>query len=197
MSYLSLGSYALNSKCLKRWQSLLGQCQRTLAEQQIMVGNPGTILADVNTMLEFVGPDGIVSKSGNATLPAERLPELNARAGHPIKLILKRALLRDYPNLAGIFVLLRVMDLFQMRGKRLMVCSTALESWRALNPTEQYFALLEALLFHAHSSVLGDEATREEGPQSFEDAVSFLAQLTERWRNFECYDSASILGPQG
>ena len=73
-------------------------------------------------MLEFVGPGGIVTKSRNASLPSELLPELNAKVSHPIQLALKRALLRDYPNLAGIFILLRVMDLLQMKGNRLAVC---------------------------------------------------------------------------
>jgi hypothetical protein len=52
-----------------------------------------------------------VTKSRNAALPADRLPGLNARISHPLELRLKRALLRDYPNLAGLFILLRVMNL--------------------------------------------------------------------------------------
>ena len=72
------------------------QCQRRLTEQQITSREPGTILKDVNTVLEFVGPDGIVNKSRNASFPPERLQELNAKVGHPIQLDLKRALLRDY-----------------------------------------------------------------------------------------------------
>ena len=31
----------------------------------------------------------------------------------PVELTLKRALLKDYPNLAGIFILLRVMELLR------------------------------------------------------------------------------------
>ena len=147
-------------------------------------------------MLEFVGPDGIVTKSRNASLPSERLPELNAKVSDPIQLVLKRALLRDYPNLAGIFILLRVMDLLQMKGQQLVVCPAALEFWRGLNCTEQYFAVLEALLFQAHSSVLGGERTREE-PQAFETITVFLGQLSDRWRNFNHYDSVRTFGPQG
>src|ERR1017187_2208354 len=135
--------YSLDTKSWKRWRTLADQCQRRLTEQQITLLDPGTILKDVKAMLEFVGPDGIVTKSRNANLPPERLPELNAKVSHPIQLVLKRALLRDYPNLAGIFVLLRVMDLVQMKGHRLVICPGALEFWRGLNCTEQYFALLE------------------------------------------------------
>ena len=184
------------SKSWKRWRSLAGQCQRRLTEQQIAFGDPGTILKDVDTLLEFVGPGGLVTKSRNASLPSELLPELNAKVSHPIQLALKRALLRDYPNLAGIFILLRVMDLLQMKGHRLVVCPEALEFWRRLNVTEQYFALLEALLFQAQSTVLGGEDTRED-PQSIELIAALLDQLSERWRNFERYDSVRYMGPRG
>jgi hypothetical protein len=111
-------------------------------------------------------------------------------------LALKRALLRDYPNLAGIFILLRVMDLLQMKGNRLVVCPAALEFWRSLNVTERYFALLEALLFQAQSTVLGGENTRED-TQSIEAIAVFLDQLSDRWRNFSHYESVQAMGPRG
>jgi hypothetical protein len=188
--------YGLESKSWKRWHSLADQCQRRLTEQQIAFGEPGAILKDVDALMGFVGTGGIVTKSRNASLPSDRLPELNAKASHPIQLALKRALLRDYPNLAGSFILLRVMDLLQMEGNRLVVCPAALEFWRSLNVTEQYFALLEALLFQAQSTVLGGEDTRED-PQSMEAISVFLGQLSDRWRNFDHYESVRLLGPKG
>ena len=157
---------------------------------------PGTILNDVRILLECVGPGGVVTKGHNASFPTEWLPELNAKMGHPVKLRLKRALLRDYPNLAGLFVLLRVMDLLGVRGKRPVLGPTATGLWQSLNPTEQYFALLEALLFRAQSSALGGEENRREAPGS-EVVPVFLAQLSDRWRNFSAYDSVSLLGPRG
>jgi hypothetical protein len=188
--------YDLDQRGWKRWRSVADQCQRRLTEQQITLGNPGTILRDVDTLLEFVGPSGIVTKGRNASLPSERLPELNLKSSHPIELVLKRALLRDYPNLAGIFILLRVMDLLQMKGRRLVVCSAALAGWRGLNCTEQYFALLEAFLFHAESSVLGGERRHEEA-RPFEMITLFLGQLSARWRSFEHYESVRFFGLQG
>ncbi len=192
MLYLS----GLEPKSWKRWRSLADQCQRRLTEQQIAFGDPGTILKDVDTLLGFVGRGGIATKSRNASLPSELLPDLNAKVSHPIQLALKRALLRDYPNLAGIFILTRIMDLLQMKGNRLVVCPAALEFWRSLNVTEQYFAMLEALLFQAQSTVLGGENTRED-PQSIEAIAVFLDQLSDRWRNFDHYESVRHLGPRG
>jgi hypothetical protein len=123
-----------------------------LTEQPITPAGPGSILKDVDSFLEFVGTEGIATKSRSSTLPSGRLTELNQKSSYPVELTLKRALLRDYPNLAGIFVLLRVMDLLQVKGPRLTVCPTAPQFWRGLNCTQQYFALLEALLFRASHS---------------------------------------------
>jgi len=187
----------LEPKNLKRWQTLAAQCQRQLTEQQILPGNPGTILKDVNTFLECIGPDGMVTRSRNACVPSERLPELNAKSGHPIELPLKRPLLRDYPNLAGVFILLRVMELVEMQGNRLTVQPAALEVWRGLNFTEQYFALLEALLFQAQSSVLGARVNRREETQTFQNSIFFLGHLSNHWCQFDEYASIYILGPQG
>jgi hypothetical protein len=131
---------ALGVPSERPWQDLGKECRR-LKERQIEPGNPGTILRDVQTIIEFIGSDGLVTKSRNASFPAARLPELNAKMGSPIQLGLKRALLRDYPNLAGIFILLRVMDLLRMKARRLSVCAAAAEVWRKLNPTGQYFTL--------------------------------------------------------
>jgi len=148
-------------------------------------------------LLEFVGLGGIATQSRNASLPSKLLPELNAKTSHPIQLSLKRPLLRDYPNLAGVFILLRVLDLLQMKGKRLSVHPAAWEAWRGLNCTEQYFTLLEALLFQAQSSVLGGRANRCEAPEAFQTSTFFLGQLSERWREFDYYESVSVFGPQG
>ncbi len=177
--------YFYDKPLQRRWQNLEDECKGRLTGQQIVPGNPGTILKDVDTMLEFVGPKGVVSKSRNGSLPSECLSDLNARTGHPIELALNRPLLRDYPNLAGIFVLLRVMRLVRMQGTRLVVCPAALEMWRGLNPTERYFALLEALLFEAQSAVLGGEAKRRQPEQAYQGVLGFLSELTTRWHDYQ------------
>jgi hypothetical protein len=120
MSYLSL--YDLSRAAWKKWEEKANQSRRTLAEQPITPEGPGTILRDVDSFLQFVGSDGVVTQSCNGAIPISRLMELNQRSSHPIQLNLKRPLLRDFPNLAGVFILLRVMDLLQINGSRLAVC---------------------------------------------------------------------------
>ena len=189
--------YNAKRRSLKQWAERMEECQRRLTEQRIEPGNPGTILNDIQTMLEFVGPQGLLTQSRNAALPTDRLPELNARISHPLELRLKRALLRDYPNLAGLFILLRVMNLYQAEEKRLRVNPSTLAVWRDLNPTEQYFALLEALLFLAQSSALAEERRSREDAEAFDTLTMFLSQLTERWHTFERYESIYTFGSHG
>jgi hypothetical protein len=176
---------------------LADECRRRLTEQKIFIGNPGTILKDIEILLEHVGSHSLEIRSGNTTLPTKCLPELNSKVSHPIDTALKRPLLRNYPNLAGLFVLLRAMDLLQVKGNRLVFCPAALQAWRALNPTEQYFSLLEALLFEAQSSVLGAGHRRHQETQSLELMALFLGQLTEKWRDFDHYESVRTFGPEG
>ncbi|MCL4176180.1 MAG: hypothetical protein KJ072_00310 [Verrucomicrobia bacterium] len=77
------------------------RCRQVLSAQQITMEGPGTILRDVETILEFIGPGGLKTKSQQGNLPAAVLPELNARLAQPIESNLQRPLLRDYPNIAG------------------------------------------------------------------------------------------------
>ena len=97
-----LSLYGFDSRTWKKWQAMAEQCQRLLTEQPITPAGPGSILKDVDSFLEFVGTEGIATKSRSSTLPIGRLMELNQKSSYPVELTLKRALLRDYPNLAWI-----------------------------------------------------------------------------------------------
>ena len=77
--------YGLDQRIWKRWETTAARCKEKLTGQQITVGDPGTILKDVETLIEFVGSEGIVTKGRNANLPIDRLPELNRRVSHPIQ----------------------------------------------------------------------------------------------------------------
>jgi len=85
-----------DSRTWKKWQAMAEQCQRLLTEQPITPTGPGSILKDVDSFLEFVGTEGIATKSRSSTLPIGRLMELNQKSSYPIELTLKRALLREY-----------------------------------------------------------------------------------------------------
>lgn len=138
-------------------------CRKLLTSQHISLDGPGTILKDVQVMLEMIGTRGLRSKSRNGNLPMEVLPELNRRMCDPITLALGRPTMKDYPNLAGLYVLLRVIELLRVDSGRVRVDEAVLARWLQLNPTEQYFSLLEAWLLEADSSVLGIRNRRGSG----------------------------------
>lgn len=156
-----------------------------LTGQSIRLERPGTILKDFRLLLDFIGPNGVPTKSHQGNLPAAVLPELNARLSDPIEVFVDRALLRDYPNLAGLYVLLRVMGLAVADKNRVRIEPETRARWESLNATEQYFSLLEAWLLRASGEVLG-------GGQSFlrfrqfADNLRFLAtQVSSRWKTFD------------
>jgi hypothetical protein len=162
------------------------RCRQVLSEQQITMDGPGTILRDIEMMIEFIGPGGLKTSSKRGNLPAVALPELNTRLAHPIKLVLQRPLLQDYPNIAGLYVLLRVMDMARADARRLWIDPEAAQSWKGLNPTEKYFALLEAWLFYADAEVLGGGDHRY--TSQLQDNLWFLTNLkTARWKSFREY----------
>ena len=134
-------------------------------------------------MIEFIGPAGIRTASHQGNLPAAVLPELNARLNHPLELSLKRPLLRDYPNIAGLYILIRVMDLAHAEDGRVRVNESRLAYWSGLNLVEQYFALLESWLLYARGDVITEG---RQGVFRYPNHLRFLSGLSSsRWRNFD------------
>lgn len=162
-----------------------------LRDQRITPEEPGTILRDVAALLEAIGLEGVSTSSKQGNLPSGMLPDLNTRLHDPIKLELKRPLLRDYPNLAGPYILLRVLGLVRSERSRVCVDEARLARWQALNPCEQYFALLKTWLFDAKGEVLGEQSREHGAPCT--GALLFLTQAFGKgWTRFE--DSIHVYG---
>jgi len=81
--------------------------RRILRDRVIDEDGPGTILRDFETLLEFVGSDGLKTTGKNFCLPQSRLNELNESMSHPALHQLQRPQQRSLPNLRGLFLLLR------------------------------------------------------------------------------------------
>jgi hypothetical protein len=143
-----------------------------LQQQQITETEPGKILQDFQTILEFVG-DGIPVSGVNHLFPLKALPDLNDRLSTPIPLDLKRPQMKSFPTIQGLYLLLRATGLGQItsKGKKsLMVLNPELlQSWNSLNPTERYFTLLEAWMLRAHEEMLGEARSHsDEGTKTIE-----------------------------
>jgi hypothetical protein len=81
--------------------------KQTLHNQTIGDGGPGTILRDFDTLLEFVGTDGLRTTGKYYFLPQGKLDSLNGVMSHPVAHQLKRPQQRSFPHLHGLYLLLR------------------------------------------------------------------------------------------
>lgn len=158
-----------------------------LRGQEVTPEQPGTILRDVETVLDAIGTKGVPTKSKQGNLPSAMLADLNARLEDPVKLDLKRPLLRDYPNLAGVYILLRLLGLVSAERARVRVEASRLETWQSLNSVERYFALFTAWLFDANGEVLGGES-RSRWRSPVIDRLLFLMSAFGRDRRWEYFE---------
>ncbi|MBF2084528.1 hypothetical protein [Thermoleptolyngbya sp. C42_A2020_037] len=131
-----------------------------LQDLRITPTTPGTIVQDFDRLLERIGADGIPVSNTRQQLNLNILKELNALLSQPIQIDLKRPQQKSYPNLYGLYLLLRVTGLTQIHqaGKtpKLVVNPDLYAAWQTLNPTEKYFTLLEAWLIRGDLELLGE-----------------------------------------
>jgi hypothetical protein len=98
--------------------------------------------------LRFIDNGGLKTTGKYYLLPQSRLNELNLQMSQPVMHGLKRPQQRSFPHLHGLYLMLRASGMALGEGSppigRLALDLETVASWRALNPTERYFALLEA-----------------------------------------------------
>lgn len=130
-----------------------------LQQQAITDTSPGTILQDFQALLDLV-VSGVAVSSSTETLPPKALAELNQRMAKPIAIDLQRPVHKSYPNLHGLYLLLRASGMteitLQRKQKVLRLKPALLDSWQQLNPSERYFTLLEAWLIRSNEEFWGD-----------------------------------------
>jgi hypothetical protein len=134
---------------------------RTLRALRVTPDGPGTILRDFAALLEYVRERDLAVSKARQHPPLKVLPEMNALLTHPTEARLKRPVLKSYPHLQGLYLLLRASGLAQVSGgskPTLAVDETILGAWSALNPTEQYFTLLETWLLRGDAQIVGERA---------------------------------------
>jgi hypothetical protein len=133
--------------------------KKVLRGQSIDANSPGTILHDFHQLLDLAGEQGF-PVTGAYQLPLKLLKPLNERLSRPIQLGLKRPQQKSYPNINGLYLLLRTTGLSridtQPKKPRLLIDQEVLQSWASLTPTEQYLTLLETWAIRGKGEVIGE-----------------------------------------
>ena len=148
----------ITDKLVLKVPNMSEQAIAVLQQQQITVTTPGTILADFQTLLNFI--DGGIAVGGKRNLIAMKsLAQINQQLVEPIQTDLQRPQQKSYPNTNGLYLLLRATGMGKVvsQGKknRLMLNSEMLSNWQQMNLTERYLNLLEAWLVIANEETLG------------------------------------------
>src|SRR4051812_16935118 len=142
--------------------------EQCLRDQGISLDEPGTLLRDFDAILDFVGPDGVATQGKYNLLPMKSIGELDGRLSRPLRLEMKRPQIRSHPYLQGLNLLLRASGLSRVEGTgakaRLVLDPVMLAQWDRLNPTEQYFNLLEAWLRFGKEEMVGERGSSWRGP---------------------------------
>jgi hypothetical protein len=136
--------------------------EQCLRNQVISPDQPGTVIRDFRTLLDHVGPEGVEAQGKYNLLPMKLIDELDCRLSRPLHLNLERPQIRSHPYLQGLNLLLRASGLTRVEEagakSRLVVDPEMMVQWEQLNPTEQYFNLLEAWLRFGCSEMAGERS---------------------------------------
>jgi hypothetical protein len=172
--------------------------EKLLREQVIDEEHPGSVLRDFQMVLDFVGTRGVKAGGEYNLLPITSISTLDERLTRPLRLKLIRPQLRSHPYLQGLHLLLRASGLTRVEGMGkkavLMVDAPALEAWNALNATEKYFTLLEALLFLAEPVMVGERVTdRDSG--LLDECLRIWEAVPARGRSYDLAHPEQALAP--
>ena len=85
--------------------------QRALHHQTIGENEPGAVLRDFASLLDFVGAREIAVSGKHQLLPMSLLAELNSRLSRTNQVGLQRPQQKSYPYINGLYLLLRASGL--------------------------------------------------------------------------------------
>jgi len=166
--------------------------------QQVFSGTePGTLLQDFDTLLEFIGEAGVAVSEKTQLLAQTKLPELNRLLTHPLDVKLKRPVQKSFPHINGLYLLLRSSGLSYIvpdgKKTKLMLHENVLADWKTLAPAERYFSLLQAFCYRADARSIGER----QGfliPRCFYDCMIFFRQELDHKIDLEQdrYDPLSL-----
>ena len=122
------------TQIMKKIIALLTPDQIQCLKNQIFSDNePGTLLKDFFTLLNFIGPTGIPVSGKNHLIAIKLLPQLNQLMSSPLDMKLKRPQQKSFPHINGLYLLLRASGLTQIalekKETKLILDKKVLTNW--------------------------------------------------------------------
>lgn len=158
-----------------------------LQQQEITETIPGSILQDFQTLLDFIGQDGIAVGGKLNLIPMKSLAQINQQLAESIQTDLQRPQQKSYPTINGLYLLLRAtaMGKVVQQGKKtqLKLNPEMVNRWQKMNLTERYFNLLEAWLVIAQEEMLGARGYMGEGTR----CLMYWSKMPSKGEKFPNY----------
>ncbi len=112
-----------------------------------------TIVENINRIISYIQNNTIFATKNKYHFATKNIKELNDILVNPINIISARPVQKTYPNINGIYLLLRTMGIlrFEIFKKDIVmkIDEELFKNWKNLNETEHYFTLLEFWLIHS------------------------------------------------
>lgn len=154
--------------------------EKYLKQLTISSDIPGTILKDFETLLSCIEGEEIAVTKSKKLLPMPWVQKINEALCRPYETGLKRPLHNAFPNAAALYLLLRAsgIALISKKGAKeiITIDPEMLVQWRSLNPTEQFFSLLEIWLIKAEYKIIDESPLYHYDP--FHNSIAFYSKLT-------------------
>jgi hypothetical protein len=104
-------------------QQAIAQGKRSLIpilqQQEITQTTPGSILQDFQTLLDFIGQEGMTVGSKRNLISQKPLAQINQQLAEPIQTDLQRPQQKSYPTINGLYLLLRATGIGKLQqGKK-------------------------------------------------------------------------------
>ena len=118
----------MNSKKLSKPLVFTDFDSQILRETVISENAPGTILKDFGFLLDYIGSNKIEATKSQSHFSMKHLNSINERFVAPLKIGLNRPQQKAFPNISGLYLLLRTMgiiklqlshkkEIFQLKGR--------------------------------------------------------------------------------
>jgi len=165
------------------------QCE-CIQKQTINHDEPGSLLRDFSSFIDFIGTTGISVSKKNNLVAMKDLQALNQRMSKPLDIYLKRPQQKSFPHINGLYLLLRASGLTRIvcdrREAKLMLNDKLLAEWQALNPTECYFTLFYAWWHRGNTEIIGERGGDFWGGKSFfYDSLYFFSKTLNKQLNIK------------